>query len=583
MDATSPPSPELPALGPLRYRWWLIALTGLLGVAAAGGWLRGQEPVWQSATTLLVHPVGPDADAGTTLNPETEAQLVRSTTVAAGAAERLAAALAPEDLAAHVTVAVPPNTAVLEIRFAAAHPEAARLGAAAFADAYLAHREEQARADLAVQRETVEDRIGVLDGELAEVAERLAVTLPGSPAAAELERRQTTLTNQLDALAETLNELSTATVAAGTVITEAGRATRLGAPPAQVVLASGGALGLALGVAAAVLADRLSRRVRRPADVQRSGGVPVLAVLGPGLPPAGSPPPPGDPSGRAFDRLRNEVLAALDSTGQVIVVASVSHGDAAAPVAHHLAASLSRAGEDVILVGAGGADTRGPGLSDVLTGRAPMREALRRRPGTAGLRHLAVDRSTAASGGLQSPAVRRIIAALTRQAGYVVVEAPPTCASADAQTLAADADAALLVVEEHRAQLAEVADAVAQLRRIGVQPLGAVVVPPTRRAPHSAPWRGRVPAVPSVHPGPARHRSELTDLPRPTGRRHTRPARPAPPQSPAPAPPTVMFTPAARQPDSDDETVALPRLTPALLQAYADRAQPGRADTDQDD
>lgn len=52
------------ALGMLRYRWWVVAMAVLLGIAAAAGWLRTQQPVWVSTTSVLVRPAGQDRTLG---------------------------------------------------------------------------------------------------------------------------------------------------------------------------------------------------------------------------------------------------------------------------------------------------------------------------------------------------------------------------------------------------------------------------------------------------------------------------------------------------------------------------------------
>lgn len=541
--------------------------------------------MWEATTSLLVYPIRQDVNAtgGRTngaVNLDTEAQLVRSTTVATLAAARLATAVPPEELAAHVRVAVPPNTTVLEITYSAAHPEAARRGAQAFAEAYLAHREERASADVAAQMSTISGRIDELNEALTEVNERLATATPGTAAAADLETRRGTLTHQLGSLAGRLNELSTTTVSGGTVISEARTPTEPGGPPPAMVLASGTMLGLVVGAAAAVGADRLARRVRRPGDVSRWTRLPVLTVLTPDM--TAPPPetlPPGVPGGRAFDRLRNEVLAALGSTGQVIVVASVSRGDAAGAVAANLAASLARSGNDVILLGSKEYGPAGaPGLSEVIAGRMPVAEALRRHPRNASLRSITVDELAVTAGQLQSPAVRKVLAALTRQAAYLVVEAPPTCASADAQSLAAHADTALLVVESRRARLAEVTDAVEQLRRVGRRPLGAVIVPPVR----PRPWRGQRPAGGGR---PARPESPLVDLltapsptarPEPRRRKHPRADTPAVVPEPVRLPqvPTPQWSaPDTRRLASEDETITLPRLSQEVIRGFGGAAR----------
>jgi hypothetical protein len=66
---------------------------------------------------------------------------------------------------------------------------------------------------------------------------------------------------------------------------------------------------------------------------------------------------------------------------------------------------------------------------------------------------------------------------LRQQAEYVVIEAPSTASSADAQSLASLADAAILAVELRRSRRPALLDAAEQLQRVGTPLLGAVVLP----------------------------------------------------------------------------------------------------------
>jgi hypothetical protein len=78
---------------------------------------------------------------------------------------------------------------------------------------------------------------------------------------------------------------------------------------------------------------------------------------------------------------------------------------------------------------------------------------------------------------MQSQRLRDTLEALRRQTGYVVIEAPSTSSSADAQSLASLADAAILAVELRRAKRPALLDAAEQLSRVGTPLLGAVVLP----------------------------------------------------------------------------------------------------------
>jgi len=69
--------------------------------------------------------------------------------------------------------------------------------------------------------------------------------------------------------------------------------------------------------------------------------------------------------------------------------------------------------------------------------------------------------------------------------------------SADAQSLAGIADAAILVVETGRTELIEVADAAEQLHRIGTPVIGAVVLPRIRRGSAGSRALPAAPAAPA--------------------------------------------------------------------------------------
>ena len=173
----------------------------------------------------------------------------------------------------------------------------------------------------------------------------------------------------------------------------------------------------------------------------------------------------------------------------------VAPGPASTLVAANLAAAFARADGDVVLVGASPADLPAlprsvptlagifdtadiPGLSDVLAGRTTLARAVQVAPRYPRLRLITPGGTATASGLLQSEGARSVLRQLASRARHVIVDAPSTAASADAQSLAGAADAAVLVVELDRAEHAQVADAATQLARVGTRLLGAVVVPP---------------------------------------------------------------------------------------------------------
>jgi capsular exopolysaccharide synthesis family protein len=198
----------------------------------------------------------------------------------------------------------------------------------------------------------------------------------------------------------------------------------------------------------------------------------------------------------------------------VVVVTSAARGQATTVVAGNLATAFARAGSDVIMVCANMEDGNAitgmlgvngvPGVADVLANRARLSEAIQQAARQPGLRVVAAGGVATAAGLLQSESMRAVITELRKRCDYVILEAPASSVSADAQSLAGLADAAILVVETTRTELGQVADAAEQLHRIGTPVIGAVVLPRIKRG--SAGGRTQ-PAPPSTVPAvePAHH------------------------------------------------------------------------------
>jgi hypothetical protein len=106
---------------------------------------------------------------------------------------------------------------------------------------------------------------------------------------------------------------------------------------------------------------------------------------------------------------------------------------------------------------------------------------MQRTPRIPSLRVISTGGAATAAGLMQSQRLRDTLETLRRQAGYIVIEAPSTSSSADAQSLASLADAAILAVELRKARRPALLDAAEQLRRVGTPLLGAVVMPRLRR------------------------------------------------------------------------------------------------------
>jgi Mrp family chromosome partitioning ATPase len=479
------------AVGARRHRW-LLCCAVLVGLSAGTVALYATPASYRGTTSVLVSPVPADAGAGAAsavaapVNLATEAQLARSTETAARAAALLRSTTSVAELTDAVAVEPLVDTSILVIRFTAASPGAAQAGARAFAQAYLANRASAAAAALRWQTAIVTGALTDDNAQLAQLDARIAALSPDSAAATTLRSTRATLAAKIASLSARADNLATTAVTPGKVIRDA----ELPRDPVRgalwLFLVLGGGAGLVVGAAAALVRERLSVNVRDGADVTHRSGLTVLASL----PREGRPEVIRRPDHHAYDRLRNEVVAALSPADRVLLVTAASRGASSTVVAANLASALARVGHEVILIGANvpelGADTvllstvfdiaDIPGLTDVLCGRIALAAAMQTPPREPRLRVVTPGGTASANGLLQSQAVRGAIARLRGQAQFILVDTPSAAAGADAQSLAGLADAAILVAETERTAHAQVADAAQQLRAVGARMLGAVLI-----------------------------------------------------------------------------------------------------------
>ena len=520
-------------LGMFRRHWWIALIATGAGLGAGAALTSTMPKVYESSTAVLVQAVDQDTNAqgGRTkgaVNLDTEAQLVGSGAVATKAAALLRSPLSPIELARSVSVEVPANTTVLMITFEAETPQAAQAGSHAFAEAYLRNREETAQNGLNQQIKTLTTKIRQLTTTLSGINARLARATRGSSDESNLQSLRANSQNQLNGLTGKLNELTTTTIGAGSIISDARLPETPTSPNAMINIATGGMLGLLLGLALAFVRERFDRRLRSAADVRDRGRMNVLAALDERTTPHFDDVlQPYGAGGRVFNRLRNEVLATLAPGAQIIVVTGASRGSASTLVAANLAAALARTGSDVVLIGAHLPESvvdaaplarmlgvaAVPGLSDLLAGRVGLARALQRTPRIPSLRVITTGGAATAAGLMQSQRLKDTLEALRRQAGYVIIEAPSTASSADAQSLASLADAAILAVELRRSRRPALLDAAEQLQRVGTPLLGAVVLPQLanlRTAEANAPLVTLTP--PAAPPAPKPDEQSILDV-----------------------------------------------------------------------
>jgi capsular exopolysaccharide synthesis family protein len=475
----------------LRRRWWLIVLGVVVGVAAAVVALQIVPKTYTSTALVQVKDIGDNGAVAngrtsSTLNLDTEAQLVTSNAVAGRARALLNVQTSARDLAKQVSVTVPPNTSVLSIGFSAASSSDAQAGAQAFADAYLANRKDSAEGDLEAQAGAIRDQIKDLQGQLADSNKRLATLSKGSPERSSEEATNRSLESQIRDLNSQLTPLVGQKINPGTIITDAQVPLSASNPSPKILLGSGLLAGLLAGALGAFAVDRRDKRIRERKDLERLGLDTMTGTVAvPAIRDAGSVQGFG-PGAEVLRQLRNALLAQMPRRSGTVIVAGASDANAASAVSVSLAVTIARSGSKVVLLSANtvrcaveqafGAVGR-PGLVDVLVDRVALDTAILEVDRIPNLRVLPAGADGSLSSDLlQGPKVESVIRELARRADVVIVDVAPTSRNADAQTLVTTGDGVLLVATAMKTTRDEILEAVDQFQHVSARVFGSAVV-----------------------------------------------------------------------------------------------------------
>ncbi|MDQ1647735.1 MAG: hypothetical protein QOJ50_3919 [Cryptosporangiaceae bacterium] len=460
----------------IRRHIVLIALVVIAGTAAGAAGIRVAPRTYIGAAKVLVTPTGVGinnpggnrAPAGVDL--DTEAKLAKSAPVVSrvGTALRTSQNGLPDRL----DVSVPPNSGVLRFAFAAPTPAEAATGANAFAKAYLDDRQAQAAAEL-------ERGVNLRRAGLASLQSQLKALPPptGSDAAA-IEARREVLTKQISTETDAVDALTNTRITPGRLLDPAGLPQNPIAPNKGVWLASGFSAALLVALALAMLRDRLARLVRRPDELERVYGLPVLATLRPDAL-AGE-----DLGAAALAHAAAELVAAVPPGQRLIAVAGASGGSLTGPATAALGAVLAHDGHEVLVVFAGVLDAAlasrlgagSSGLSNVVLDAAPPRRLARPVPGIPRLRVLGPGHEAGDAAERFADPGEQSLAALRAAADYTLLAAGTVMTTAETGLLAARADTTILAVELRRSTHAEVRRALGRVAGKGL--LGAILSPP---------------------------------------------------------------------------------------------------------
>ncbi|HEX8391879.1 MAG TPA: polysaccharide biosynthesis tyrosine autokinase [Longimicrobium sp.] len=275
-------------------------------------------------------------------------------------------------------------------------------------------------------------------------------------------------------------------------------------------------IGLALGGGGALALDRLNTSIARREDVEHATRIPVISVI-PRL--SDAPVPAGRlgaagkmlarrretaptealvvvndvqaPGSQAYRKLRTHLIFSQQGAPmRTLMVTSPAASEGKTTVTSNLAAVFAQQGLRVVIVDADLRRAkvhsvfglpRTPGLSETLLAELAVEEATR-PSGVENLDVLAAGRLVPhVSELLGGAAMGRLLRELGTLYDLVIVDTPPVMAAADAEILAAQCDALLLVARAGQTDRQSARHAAEQLRAVGARIVGAVLNDPDNK------------------------------------------------------------------------------------------------------
>lgn len=462
----------------------LAVLGALLGFVAS----RSSEDSSTAMTPILLNPLdGNPYDTtrqGTALtNLQTEAQVLKSVSVADLVAQSLGDGSSTDMLLAGVSVANPSNTQILHVRYANADAEVARARSQAFAEQYLVFRQQRAQALIDGETASLTEQIDARQTERDALGAQL-VTLDSSSGQYQVVLQQiAAISNEVSALSTRRSELAAQPTNPGQVVSAASISgagfldTRIVMPIAGLVL------GLLTGASIALLRSRADPTVHDAHDV-RDLGVPVIGSIT-GIDPDGVDTDRENVLDDEYRKLRVAILS-LEQRRPFTLLVSSARSDATVPLtAIDLATSFARAGLDTILIDATEHRT-GPGavlapddtdgLAEVLVGNTMLNNTL--VPVAPMFWVLPPGHDIAAMSDLFLGEEMAEVLVRARRHSDVVIVATSSIQHADGQSLASMSDAVIIEVEPDLTRRYEIERARTTLDVLPCSLLGSVVIGP---------------------------------------------------------------------------------------------------------
>jgi capsular exopolysaccharide synthesis family protein len=425
------------AIGVLRKRWWIVLIATILGGAAAFAASSTVTPIYHSTASLYFSlrtaSSGSDINQGSAYTQAqmlSFARLATSSVVLDSVADELDGDLSTNQLRRTMSVTIPQNTVILDVRVGSTDPDRAALVANAIADSLIDAVDEVAP-DSA-------------EGEATVTARSID---PASPAAF-----QTSPNKQQDALL-------------------------------------GAIVGFLAASVAVVLAAALDTRVRSKTALEGITEHPVLGSIEQTAPSVDPRPvairQPNGSAAEAFRQVRSGLrFASASHDTRTLAITSSRPAEGKTWTAANLAFVLAETGKRVLLVDA---DLRKPkvadafgiigavGLTTVLIDAIPLPNAVQPWPRST-LEILpagAVPPNPAEL--LASERMKELLQQVADDYDLVVIDTAPVQVVADATVIAQQVDSVLIVADTTRVRRAQLAATIEALERTGAHISGVVL------------------------------------------------------------------------------------------------------------
>jgi polysaccharide biosynthesis transport protein len=343
---------------------------------------------------------------------------------------------------------------------------------------------------LQAQEAETSSELGVLNGQLAQAEQRLGHFSTWELQLAQMNRRHDDAIAADHMFTQQMAELSLrakAQRANAHVVQEAYVPQTPVAPKRALAILFSVLIGLFLGTCIAIAIEFFDDRLYNSSQADQMLQLPVLGHL-PIIPTASARLLPqmqvSAPELESFKVLRTNVLfSAFDLPIRTLLVTSPCPGEGKTTLATNLAYAMAMDGKSVVLVDT---DLRQPsvhkqldapssvlGLSDVLAGRAHLKDVLMENTDVPGLQVVLSGTPPANPGELLNTArFRRVCDQLMNEADLVIFDSPPVLSAADSLILASQMDGTLLVVELGETREAAATRAISLLRHARANILG---------------------------------------------------------------------------------------------------------------